>query len=105
MPTPLIRDEIAGILASAVQSAQDRGLIPPTSLPSGPIERPTNPTHGDYASTVSLKLARAARMSPQEIARILVAELPPSPVVGAVSVAGPGFINFTLNDEWLARQV
>jgi len=101
----MIRDEIAQILATAVQSAQDKGLIRPTSLPPGPIERATNSANGDYASTISVKLARAARMSPQQIARILVGELPTSPVVGEVSVAGPGFINFTLNDHWLAEQV
>jgi arginyl-tRNA synthetase len=105
MDTTLIRDAIASLLAEAVTRAQAQGLIPTTALPASPIERPANPAHGDYASTLPLKLARAARMSPAQIARELVDQLPPSPLIGAVSVAGPGFINFTLSDRWLAEQV
>jgi arginyl-tRNA synthetase len=105
MPTPLVRDDLAALLATAVESAQRKGLIPRTALPSGPIERPSNPAHGDYASTIALKLARAAQMNPQQIARILVDELPAAPMVERVNLAGPGFINFALSDRWLAEQV
>lgn len=105
MQTPLIRQQIAQLLEEAIRRAQQKGLIPATEIPPSPIERPANPAFGDYASTIALKLARAARMSSGQIARILVAELPPSPMIGQVSVAGPGFINFTLSDRWLAEQV
>lgn len=105
MQTVLIRQQIAALLDEAVRRAQDRGLIMPTAIPPSPIERPSNPSHGDYASTLALKLARSARMNPSQIARILVAELPASPMIGQVNVAGAGFINFTLADRWLAEQV
>ncbi len=100
-----VRDQIASLLVQAVQAAQAKGLLPAVSLPPGPIERPANPTHGDYASTVALKLARAARMSPLQIAHALADEIAAAPMIGHVSVAGPGFINFTLSDRWLAEQV
>lgn len=105
MPSPILRDELAALLSKAVQVAQDKALLPPVAVPPSPIERPANPSHGDYASTIALKLARAARMSPQQIAKILVDELAASPMVGQVSIAGAGFINFTLSDNWLAAQV
>lgn len=105
MQTPLIRQQIARLLDEAIRRAQQKGLIPATEIPPSPIERPANPAHGDYASTIALKLARAARMNPAQIARVLVAELPPSPLIGQVTVAGAGFINFTLSDRWLAEQV
>src|SRR5690349_12520097 len=105
MQSILIRQEIAALLDEAAKRAQAKGLIPPTELPASPIERPANPSHGDYASTLPLKLARAARMNPNQIAKILVAEIPASPAVGQVSIAGPGFINFRLSDQWLAEQV
>jgi len=105
MQTIIVRQEIASLLDQAVRRAQDKGLLPPVAVPAASIERPANPAHGDYASTVALKLARSARMSPADIARILVRELPASPLIGAVNIAGPGFINFTLSDTWLAEQV
>jgi arginyl-tRNA synthetase len=105
MQTALARQQIASLLDEAVRSAQRKGLIPPTAIPPSPIERPANPAFGDYASTLALKLARSAGMNPGQIARILAAEMPASPIVGKVSVAGPGFINFTLSDQWLDDQV
>lgn len=105
METVVIRHLISSLLEEAVQRAQAKGLIPTVSIPSSPIERPANPSHGDYASTLPLKLARAARMNPNQIAQFLVTELPASPFIGAVNVAGPGFINFTLSNGWLAEQV
>jgi arginyl-tRNA synthetase len=105
MPELAVRDQIASLIEQAIQHAQQQGVLPATSLPIGPIERPSNPAHGDYASTIALKLARSARMNPQQIARVLVDALPSSAMIGNVSIAGPGFINFTLSDAWLAEQV
>jgi len=105
MENVLIRQQIAALLDEAAKRAQAKGLIPPTELPASPIERPANPAHGDYASTLPLKLARAARMNPNQIAKILVTELPESPAIGQAMIAGPGFINLRLSDRWLAEQV
>src|SRR6266571_688839 len=105
MERVLARDQIAELLSKAIQAAHDRGVLPNTSLPVGPIERPSNPAHGDYASTIALKLARSARANPQEIARALVDAMPTSPMIHDVTIAGPGFINFTLSDAWVADQV
>ncbi|MCL5110553.1 MAG: arginine--tRNA ligase [Chloroflexi bacterium] len=101
----LIRDEIAALLAKAAEAAQHDGSLPASALPEVPVERPQNTEHGDYASTLPLKLARAARMSPMAIARIVVEHLSQSDYVGSVEVGGAGFINFTLADAWLAKQV
>ncbi|MDA8217491.1 MAG: arginine--tRNA ligase, partial [Dehalococcoidales bacterium] len=101
----LVKDEIAGLLAKAVEGAQSDGSLPAFTVPEVPVERPQNPEHGDYASTLPLKLARAARMSPAAIARVLVSHLPEVDYLAKVVIAGPGFINFTLSDAWLARQV
>ncbi len=105
MTNELTRDAVATLLHRAIESAQAKGLLPTTSLPTGPIERPANPEHGDYASTIALKLARSARMNPRQIASVLADEIPQSSMIGQVSIAGPGFINFTLADSWLAAQV
>ncbi len=61
------------------------------------IERPRDPSHGDFATNLAMQLAKALRKNPREVARLLLAELPASGLVSRAEVAGAGFINFTLN--------
>ncbi len=61
------------------------------------IERPRDPTHGDFATNLAMQLAKALKKNPREVARLLLAELPASGLVSRAEVAGAGFINFTLN--------
>ena len=61
------------------------------------IERPRDPTHGDFATNLAMLLAKALKRNPREVARLLLAELPASGLVSRAEVAGAGFINFTLN--------
>ena len=60
------------------------------------IERPRDASHGDFASSVAMQLARALKANPRQIAERLVHELPVSPWLAKAEVAGAGFINFTL---------
>jgi len=62
-----------------------------------PLERPKNRDHGDYASSIALQLAKSAGKSPREIATALQSALATEPNISKVDIAGPGFINFTLN--------
>ena len=101
----MIRHELAELITNAAQAAQAQGLLPAVALPESTIEHPQNPEHGDYASTLPLKLARVARANPITIAQIIEKMLPNHPAVERVVVAPPGFINFTLKREWLAQQI
>lgn len=101
----MIRDDIAQLIREAVQRAQQQGTLPPVTLAEVPLEHPQNPEHGDYASSLPLKLARAARMRPIEIGEAIAQNFPQSDVVGKVEIAPPGFMNITLDKSWLARQV
>ena len=62
-----------------------------------PLERPKNRDHGDYASSTALQLAKVAGKSPRDIATVLQSALAAEPNISKVDIAGPGFINFTLN--------
>lgn len=101
----MIRDDIALLITEAVHRAQQQGILPPVSLAELSLEHPQNPEHGDYASSLPLRLARAARMKPLAIGEAIAQSFPPSDAVGKVEVAAPGFINITLAKDWLARQV
>ncbi len=100
-----LKQTIADIIARAVAAAEAAGKLPAVTLPEIVIERPQNPDHGDYASSIALKLARAVGRSPLDIAGEIAAFAGTSGEIGAVEVAPPGFINFTLKDTWLAAQV
>ena len=101
----MLKQTITELLTQAIVKAQKAGKLPAVTLPEIVIERPQKPEHGDYASSISLKLARAAGTKPINIARDVASFIAPSPEIAAVTVAPPGFINFTLKDDWLIRQV
>ena len=100
-----IKRKLAKALEQAVKRAQQEGLLAATTLPEVIVERPQNLEHGDYASSLPLKLARAADIAPKEIAEKIIGFLPPLPEVSKITVAAPGFVNFKLSTEWLAKQV
>ncbi|KGJ72277.1 arginyl-tRNA synthetase [Cryobacterium roopkundense] len=60
------------------------------------LERPRNRDHGDWASSIALKIAKPLGTTPREIAAELAAGLEKLPEVASVEVAGPGFINIRL---------
>ena len=66
------------------------------------LERPADPQHGDYATSVALRLAGARRQAPRAVAEELAVTLRALPRVASVDVAGPGFVNLTVDDDWLA---
>jgi arginyl-tRNA synthetase len=82
--TTLIRQALASVAPDA------------TELPIH-LERPRDPTHGDFATNLAMQLAKVLKKNPREIANQLLAELPPSILVSKAEVAGAGFINFTLD--------
>ena len=66
------------------------------------LERPSDPQHGDYATNVALRLAGTRRQAPREVADELAAALRELDGIATVAVAGPGFLNLTVDDAWLA---
>ncbi|MDO8616459.1 MAG: arginine--tRNA ligase [Dehalococcoidia bacterium] len=104
----MVKDEIEALIRSAVSSAQHAGELPPVAVPDTLVERPQKPDYGDYATSVPLRLARAAGMTPLELAHLIVKHMDGARAAGAVedvTVAPPGFINFRLSAAWLAAQV
>ena len=101
----LLKDRIAQLAAQAVEAAQQSGALPAGPTPEIEVERPQNPEHGDFAISLPLRLARAARMSPMAIAERLVPLTPPDDSIQEVRAAAPGFINFVVKPAWLQQQV
>jgi arginyl-tRNA synthetase len=67
------------------------------------LERPRDPSHGDWATNAAMTLAKQLKQKPQEIAKALLAAMDPKAAgISESSVAGPGFINFRLDSAHLA---
>ncbi|HKP09398.1 MAG TPA: arginine--tRNA ligase [Gaiella sp.] len=66
------------------------------------LERPADSAHGDYATNVALRLAGGRRAAPRDVAAELAPEIERIDGIAGVEVAGPGFLNLTVDDAWLA---
>ena len=92
-------------LLKAFHSAIEKGDLPRTNISDVAIERPQNTDHGDFATSLPLKLASDMKMSPMVIAEILSRHLPKESIISASQVAPPGFLNLTLDPKWLFSQI
>jgi arginyl-tRNA synthetase len=101
----MLRQELARSLREAVLKAQQEGALAAAALPDVLIEHPQNPEHGDFASGFPLRMARAMKMSPLALAEQVSKHIVPPPEVERVWIAPPGFINFTLREDWLSTEV
>lgn len=93
----MIQEELRAALASA---ALAEGLVAPEEIG---LEQPANRAHGDWSSNLALATSKQASTNPRELAERLIERLETQsvPHTERIEVAGPGFINFHLDDTWL----
>ena len=101
----LVKDTIVKAVADALERAHRDGVLNVDTVPLIEVERPNNPDHGDFATNLPLRLARAARSNPLQLAEAIAARVETGPEIASVASAPPGFINFRLSDRWLQEQV
>ncbi|MGA5303152.1 arginine--tRNA ligase [Nucisporomicrobium flavum] len=92
-PADLASTVLTAARAVFVTRGLDVSLLPETTT----VERPRNPEHGDYASTMPLQLGKKAGVPPRELASALAEELSSRPGIKSVEIAGPGFLNIRLD--------
>jgi len=91
-----MKEFIHSLLSEAFTKAKEGGELRTSDLPPLVIEVPKDPTHGDLASNLALVLARSESRPPRDLAQVLLRNIPESEDLERVTVAGPGFLNFTL---------
>ena len=101
----MLKQKLIELLTRAAVEAQQLGKLPSITLPEVVIEHPQNSEHGDYTSSLPLKLARTTGITPLTIANDMVSLIAATPEIERAVVAPPGFINFTLKSDWLTSQV
>ena len=90
-------------IVSAVKAAMDEGLLPAGELPAFVLEEPADRSHGDIASNVAMAGARVFRTAPRNAAQIILDHLDLSGTgIERCEIAGPGFINFFLSQNYFA---
>jgi len=84
----------------AAEALKEAGVLPAESHAVITVEPPRDPGHGDIASNAAMVLAKEARLAPRELAVHFAERLQGFPDVATVAIAGPGFINVTLKQDF-----
>ncbi len=94
-----MKQEIVELIVESINAVQQKQSLTLTfSLPDQiQIDNTRDRKHGDYASNIALVLSKPAGMPPRELAELIVQNIPESDNVRKIEIAGPGFINFFLN--------
>ena len=98
-----IKTEVYDIIEVAIHAAVAAGELVISEVPTIPFSPTKTLEHGDIATPIALGLAKQARMAPRKIAEIIVTHinLDAHPTIRQIDIAGAGFINIHLSDNWL----
>jgi arginyl-tRNA synthetase len=91
MARPDLLDPVLADLATRIRAALAAAGLPDAEPD---LEKPKQADHGDWATTVALRLAKPAKRPPRELAQTIVEHLEVPDTIEEVSIAGPGFVNF-----------
>ncbi len=98
-----MKSELERLLREALRSLVPQVLSEPADPALVVVERARDAQHGDFQSNIAMRIAKAARRNPREVAQALVAALPSNTLIANAEVAGAGFINFRLvKDAWFS---
>jgi arginyl-tRNA synthetase len=98
-----VKTQIEKIIKTALKKAISQNQLSLEEIPEIKVELPKMEEHGDLACPLGLTLAKQVKMPPRKIAEIIVAhiDIDCEPFINKIEIAGPGFINFFLSNEWL----
>lgn len=96
-----VKDEITEMVINSIEKARKNGLLNIEEIPSVEIEEPKEKQFGDLAVNTAMIMAKSAKMPPRKIAEIIKDGLNlEGTMIEKVEIAGPGFMNFYLNDDY-----
>ena len=93
-----MKEQIALLLNGVIEALKADGKLPTDLEPNIQVENTRDKAHGDLATNLAMTLAKPARQNPRAIAEMILQALPESTIVDKAEIAGPGFINFFVND-------
>lgn len=90
-------EQLEAAIRAAIELAFANHLLEGQIPAAIKLERPKDRDHGDYATSIALQLAKPAGKNPREVAQIICDQLAGTAGISKVDIAGPGFINITLD--------
>ncbi|WP_237242894.1 arginine--tRNA ligase [Rothia nasimurium] len=93
-------EELSSAIDGALTAAFEAGELTLTDGETAPavrVERPKNRDHGDWATNIALQISKKVGLNPREVAQVLAARITELAGVASVDIAGPGFLNITLD--------
>lgn len=102
-----IVNEVQGKLKQEIKAAVIKaGLATEEQVPQAVLELPKDKTHGDYSTNMAMQLTKIAKKSPKMIAEAIIENFDQSKAsIEKIEIAGPGFINFYMNNSYLTELV
>ncbi|MCL1125919.1 arginine--tRNA ligase [Shewanella surugensis] len=100
-----MKSHTQSLLADALTSLKKQGVIPEDFEARIQVDRTKDKSHGDFATNLAMMLTKVAKKNPRDIAQLIIDNLPQSSHVAKVEIAGPGFINFFIDENALANQL
>ena len=93
-----MKEQLQELLTKCVQDLISKGIL--NEMPSKiRIDHTKDNSHGDYATNIALMLSKQAKMSPVELAKIIIDQFEQKNFIKKIEIAGPGFINFFISQE------
>jgi len=95
------KDQAAQLAMTAYRAAVADGSLPEAEVKTAPVEIPKDTANGDFTTTFALAASKALRQPPRNIAQTLLDHMQlEGTYFASAEIAGPGFLNFRLNDSW-----
>lgn len=99
-----MKSVVEALLTQTIETLKQQGVLAEDVNPRIVLQNTKDKSHGDFACNIAMMLAKPAGMNPRELAEKIIAALPTDPRLSDTQIAGPGFINFFVNDSWLEEQ-
>ena len=94
-----MKEALHALLETTFDTLIAQGVIPADAPRRIQVDRTKDKSHGDFATNLAMTLAKAAGKKPRDLAQLIVDHLPENDAITQVDIAGPGFINFFMNDS------
>ncbi|MCY8105198.1 arginine--tRNA ligase [Bacillus mojavensis] len=102
-----IAEQMKDVLKEEIKAAVLKaGLAEESQIPNVVLETPKDKTHGDYSTNMAMQLARIAKKAPRQIAEEIVTSFDKGKAsIEKLDIAGPGFINFYMDNQYLTKLI
>ena len=100
-----MKSHIQSLLEKTVENLKQQGILPADFTPRIQLERTKDKSHGDFATNLAMMMTKVAGKNPRELAQLIIDAFPASSHLAKLEIAGPGFINFFIDEDTLANQL